>query len=126
MLVAPGEQGPDGRPEVGALAGQRVLVVAVRAGNQREHARLDQGGEPLREHRAGNVQVGGEVAEPPHAEEGVADDEQRPPLPHDLQRARQRAAFAGIILRQRHGGHNNTVSSLTEPCRACFTAMEVR
>ena len=47
-------------------------------------------------------EVGGEVAEAPHAEEGVTDDQQLPPLPHDLQRPGERAVLARVVLRQCH------------------------
>jgi hypothetical protein len=43
--------------------------------------------------------MGGEVVEALHAVEGVAKDQQRPPLADDLETARQRAGLVGIVRR---------------------------
>jgi hypothetical protein len=61
----------------------------VGVGHAPQEAVVDETLEPIREHGSGNVEVRLEVAEPPDAEERVADDEQRPSLADDLQHAGQ-------------------------------------
>ncbi len=66
------------------------------------------------EHRARHVEVALQVAEAPHAEEQVAQDQQRPALAHDLERARERAGLARVVGPQRHRAESTRVGSMTE------------
>jgi hypothetical protein len=66
------------------------------------HAGLKQAVEALGEHGARHSEARGEVAEAPHPEERVANDQQRPALADDFERARHRAPLCRVILGQGH------------------------
>jgi hypothetical protein len=72
------------------VAQRRVLVGAAL-----EDALVDQVVEPGGEHVAGDAEAALPVVEAGDAEEGVAHDQQRPPLPHHLECARDRARHVG-------------------------------
>src|SRR5262249_2717636 len=95
--VAPLAQCGDERDQVLALGGELVLVAAaVHAGvDARQHAVAHQVGEAAREDVARDRELGDEVGEPPGAEQGLADDEQRPPVAEHLEGAGDRAVVAG-------------------------------
>ena len=98
--VAPLAHGREHRPQVPALGGEPVVgagrVVAV--GNLRQDARLDQPGEALVEDVAGDPQALLELVEAGDAEEGVADDQQRPPLADHLEALGHGAVHVGEAL----------------------------
>jgi hypothetical protein len=76
---------------------------------------LDQCRQPSAEHGARDVQPRLQLAEAPHAEEEVAQDQQRPALADDLERPRQRAALRLVLARKGHGRDGITFGSLIEP-----------
>jgi hypothetical protein len=61
-------------------------------GDPPEDVAVDEVVEPLGEDVAGDPEPGLEVVEAGHAEEGVPDDEQAPPVPHDVEALRDRAS----------------------------------
>lgn len=85
--VAPLPQSDDHWPQVAALfredvvEARRMLVV----GDPFEHALVDEMGQSLVEHVAGDTQAFLELIEPCHSHEGVTDDQQAPPLADDLE-----------------------------------------
>ena len=96
--VAPGPQRVDRGPEIPALLRQDVLVavgplLVALAG---EDPLLDEALEATREHGAGHVETLLEVVEAADAEEDVAEDQQRPALSDDLERAGERAVL-GVV-----------------------------
>ena len=100
VLVAPVQQGDQGRPEVEALLGQEVLVAgrAFLVGAALEDALLDQPAEPGREDVAGDPERALDLAEAAVAVHHVADDQQRPALADHLERLGDGADLAGIAV----------------------------
>ena len=86
-LVAPLHERDEDRVQLEALVGQAVLValgaILVEAALQDSVA--DEGLEAGGEDVAGDPEPALEVLEAADAEEGVAQDEEGPPLPHDLE-----------------------------------------
>jgi len=88
-----------------------------------EDLAVDEVVQPLGKDVAGDAEPGLEVVEPGHAEEGVPDDEQAPPLPHDIEALGDRAGHvlkAGPLHEHKHRGlHNRThyprLSFMKEP-----------
>ena len=79
---------------------------------------LDQGVESRREHVAGDAQASLKVVEAPDADEGIAQDQQRPPLAHDLEglgdgtvHVLERATFHATILPAGSMTERNSVAS---------------
>jgi hypothetical protein len=91
--IAPLSEGDDHWPQIAALfredvvEARRMFVV----GNPLEHALVDQVGEPLGEHIAGDTEALLELVETCHAQKGVADDQQAPPLADDFEALADRA-----------------------------------
>ena len=71
---------------------RRALLVAAAL----EHALLDQALQPRLQHVARDPEAALEVVEPPHASERVTQDEDRPPLAHDLERPRDGAVLPAV------------------------------
>ena len=85
--VAPLPKCDDDRPQVAALFREDVVVARrmLVVGNPLEDAFVDEVGESLVEHVAGDAKAFLELVETRHAQEGVADDQQAPPLADDFQ-----------------------------------------
>ena len=102
--VTPLHERDDGRPEVEPLlreeelVARRVLAVAATL----EDAVRGELVESCREHVARDAEVALQVLEAPDAEEDVADDEEGPPLPHELERAGDRTDLGVIAGREHH------------------------
>src|SRR5690606_15058530 len=103
-LVAPLPEGHHHRPQGGALPGEHVDVPAARlvVAAALHDPGLAEGVQPVREDVAGDAETTLEVVEPGHAEQGVADDQERPPLADDLERAGDRA----VHVRERSPAHS--------------------
>jgi hypothetical protein len=71
-----------------------------------EDAVLDQAGESVGEHRLWDVEVGVEVVETAHPKEGVTEDQQRPALADDLQRACEGAVLRYVVLAEQVSEYN--------------------
>ena len=93
VTVAPLHQRDHHRPEVDPLLGEPVLVPwrALLVGAPLEDPLLDQPLQPRLQHVPRDPEVPLEVVEAANAEEGVADDQERPALADDLERSRDRA-----------------------------------
>jgi hypothetical protein len=91
--IAPLSHGHHHVPQVAALDGEPVIRArrVIGVGNPLEDLVVDEVVQALREDVAGNAQAGLEVIEARHAEEGIPDDEQAPPFPHELQALSDRA-----------------------------------
>jgi hypothetical protein len=115
VAVAPVQERCDDGEQVDPLGGQAVLVslrpllVQVLL----EHALVTQALQARGQHVAGNAEALLELVEAREPDEGVADDEHRPALADDLQRARDRADLA-LVLAVKHGHIVLQVSSLTQ------------
>ena len=83
------------------MAGRTVLVATLL-----EDAVLDQPLQPRLQHVASDPEVGLELVEAMHAEQGFADDQQRPALSDDLERRGDAAHLVLVGPLQRHRGHN--------------------
>ena len=92
--IAPLHQRDERRLQVEALLGQVVLVAAALPGllvfDALEHALVDELGQPLAQQVARATQRAVEVVEAADPEERLAQHEQGPLLPHDLERALDR------------------------------------
>lgn len=73
----------------------------MRPGRAGQYSSLGQRAEPVGQHGTRDAQVIGKVAESPHAEESVPQDQQGPSLAYDLQGASKRALLAGVVLSER-------------------------
>jgi hypothetical protein len=87
-----------------------------------EDAVVDELGQPLGQHRPRDVEVRTQVGEPPHPEEAVTQHEHRPAFADDLQRARERAVLAVVVLSESHvtrisvqSPNHVSYSSMNEP-----------
>ena len=120
--VAPGPQRVDRGPEIPALLRQDVLVavgplLVALAG---EDPLLDEALEPAGEHGAGDIEPLLEVVEAANAEEDVAEDQQRPALSDDLERAGERAVL-GVVGPGQHSPDRTTESiDRTHSCSSGF------
>src|SRR5262245_25010869 len=87
--AAPDEERVQHRPQLATGRGELVDVPPgmLRVRLPLEDSVVDQPAKPVGEHRLGDVEVGLEVGEAPYTVEGVANDEQRPPLADRLQGA---------------------------------------
>src|SRR6185437_3872267 len=122
VLVTPGEQGEHHRLQVAALLGEDVLealrVLAVAAAL--DDALLGQRGEPRAEHVGGDPERALELVEAAAPEEEVAQDQDRPALPEEGERFRDRAVLLRVCL----DGHSwslavtffSQATSATVPC----------
>jgi diaminopropionate ammonia-lyase len=115
-LIAPLPHGRDHVPEIAALAGEPVFrarrVIGVR--HPLEDVAVDEVVQPLGEDVAGDPEPDLEVIEAGHAEEGVPDDEQAPPFPHDIEALGDRAVHvlkAGPLHGHQHRGLRNRTHS---------------
>ena len=113
--VAPLHQDHDRREQVAAGVGQPVLVAVGIACVERllQQALVDQGAQSRGQGRPRDLQVTGQLAETAHPEERLAQDQQRPPLTHDLQGARDRLALEAMRqIGVFHGSANVPVQKL--------------
>jgi len=97
VAVAPLGQRHDHGVQVPALVGQPVGqgLAALAGGRHLQHAAFDQAVQPLVQHVRCNAQARFEFTEALAAEEGLAHDQQRPPLPDQVQGAGNRATLVG-------------------------------
>src|SRR5262249_34373297 len=102
ILVAPVHHCPDDRPQLLALAGQRVLVPAARADRRRHDLVFDEQSQSFGQHGRRYLEMRAEVAEAYDAVEGITDDQQRPPLAHYLERARDGTQLVLVLTLERH------------------------
>jgi hypothetical protein len=98
LLITPFGQGMQNRPEAPSSIGQEILASAEAVLASFEHPFADESVESAGQHRAGDVQVDKKVAEAAYAEEAVADDEDRPALADELERASDRAVLELVVL----------------------------
>jgi hypothetical protein len=100
VLVAPLQQRDEDRPEVDALARQPVLEAlrALLVAHATQHVLVDKALKPRLQDVARHAEVALEVVEATGAEERVAQDQQRPALPDELERARDRAVLAFVCV----------------------------
>src|SRR5206468_9365665 len=107
--VAPLPQAGQREVEVAALLGQPVLVALgpLAVADPLEDACVDQPIEPVGEDVAGDPEALLELLEPAQAEEGVADDQERPALADDLERPRDRAVLPLVVTLQ----HAHSIAS---------------
>src|SRR6476620_494621 len=93
--VPPLHQHDQGREQVMALFGEQVLVAFTLAGFEIglavQHTVLDERGESLTEQRSRTADVGEELLEAARTVKRLAQHQQRPPLPDDVQGALDRA-----------------------------------
>ena len=98
--VAPLAHRRDDVPQIAALLRQQIVVpqrpLPIR--DALEHARVDKPLQALRQHVAGDAEARLELVEARVAEEHVAEDQQRPPLAHDLEALGDRAVHVGEAL----------------------------
>ena len=100
--VAPLQQRDDDGPQVGALAGQpvfealRAVLIALAA----QDARVDEALKPCLQDVAGNPEAALELVEAMGAEECIAQDQERPALADELERAGDRAFLAVLCVLQ--------------------------
>ena len=115
--VAPLHQRDERRLQVEPLLGQVVLVAAALSRllvlDALEHAVLDQLGQPLAQQVARAAERAVEVVEAAQAEEGLAQHEQRPLLPDDLERSLDRAVLVGVAQALREPCPSHIVAGLT-------------
>src|SRR6185437_11290227 len=98
VLVGPGAQGHQDRVEVEPLLGEAVLLArpdGVAVGLAPEYAGVDEPAEAVGEQRARDAERGLEVLEAPDAQERLPEDEERPALAHERDRARDVAGLLG-------------------------------
>ena len=102
VAVAPLEQRHEDGPQVGALLGEPVLTAqrALLVRPLHQDPFLDEPLEPRLQDVAGDPEVLLQLLEAPDPQEDVADDEQRPPLAHHLERRRHRAVLVGVVTLQ--------------------------
>jgi len=103
VTVAPLDHGHEHGNQIAALVGEKVLMAdrAILVDAALEYAIVGEPAEAVGEHIAGDVEAGLEVAEAGDSgEEGIADDEQRPPVAGDLEGPSDRAVLIGVVTRQ--------------------------
>ena len=120
VAVAPAQQADQHRVEVHPGPGQPVLVPGALPGLPvrvpAQHARLDQRGQPGGEHLPGRADPPAQVVEAPDPGEDLAQHQQRPLLPDQLQGAGDRAGVG--VVPQRFGyRHASRLSSLDRPSK---------
>ena len=104
VAVAPVRQRDHDRPEVDALLGQ-VVLEALRAlliEAALEDAVVDESLQAVGEHVAGDAEIALEVLEAADAEERVAQQQDRPAVAEDLERAGD-GAVLGFVRAGQHG-----------------------
>jgi hypothetical protein len=86
-FVTPLSEGGHDWPQGSPLVGEEVVVAAAAfvVGATLEHAGIDERVEAVREDVPRDAEAVDEVLEPAHAEERIAQDQQRPPLADDLE-----------------------------------------
>src|SRR5207244_1117386 len=103
--------------QVAALAGELIFVAlgALGVANSLEDALLDQPVQAVGQDVAGDAQALLEVIEAAQAEKRVADDQQRPALADDLERAGDRAVLSVIVTLQHAFQSIVSISCFTQP-----------
>jgi hypothetical protein len=104
VAVAPLHERDDRRPEVDALLAEAVLEAlgALLVAPALEQALLGQALEAIGQDVAGDAEAALEVVEAADAQEGVADDEQRPAVAEDLEGAGDGAVLV-VVRAGQHG-----------------------
>ena len=104
VAVAPGRDRDQHREQREALLGEPVLVALALAGLAvglpAQHVLLDEQGEPVRQHLAGDAGVAAHVVEAADAVEHLAQHDEGPPLAEDL----HGAADGAVVGREGEGG----------------------
>jgi len=102
VAVAPALQADEDRPEVAPLVREQILVAGgpFLVAATLEDALVAQPCEPVAEDVAGDAEARLELLEAPRPAEGVAQDEQRPAVPDDLQGPGDRAVLVVVGARQ--------------------------
>jgi hypothetical protein len=105
MSVAPLEQADQHRIQLAPGIGQAVLepLGALLVATTLEDAVVNQRLQPIGQHVPRDRQAGGELLEATLAVEGVAQDEQRPALADDVERARHGAVQIGELYASHRG-----------------------
>src|SRR5215469_5702827 len=100
VLVAPLPHAGQHRPQVTAFAGEAVVVArrVLAVGHFHQDAGVHQLGQALVEHVARDAEPVLELVEAANSEEGVPQDQHRPPFAGDLQALRDRAVHGGEAL----------------------------
>jgi hypothetical protein len=98
LLIAPFGQGVENRPEAQSSLCQEVFVAAGAILASFEHPFDDKAIESIGQHRAGDIEVGQKIIEAAYAEKAVPDDEDRPALADELERASDRAILELVVL----------------------------
>jgi hypothetical protein len=98
LLITPFGKGVEYRPEAPSSIRQEVFAAARAVLASYEHAFADKAIESVGQHRAGDVEVGQEIVEAAYAEEGVADDQDRPALSDELERSSDGAVLELVVL----------------------------
>jgi hypothetical protein len=88
----------ENRPEAQSSIGQEVFVPAGPVFASFEHPFGHEAVESVGQHGAGDVEVDQKVVEAAYAEKAVADDEDRPALADELERASDRAVLELVVL----------------------------
>ena len=108
VAIAPAQELDDHRPQVEALLGEAVLVAlgALLVGDLPQDALRDEPLQARGEHVARDAEVALDRVEAAHAEEDVAQDEHRPALADELERARDRAVLVPVVAAQHPATHS--------------------
>jgi hypothetical protein len=88
----------ENRPEAKSPFGQEVFAAAGAVLASFEHPFGDKAIESVGQHCAGDVEVGQKIVEASHPEKAVPDDEDRPALADELERASDRAVLELVVL----------------------------
>src|SRR5262249_50869249 len=113
VLVAPLPQSGEGDVELSAFGLEPVLVAfgALAVADALEDPLVDQQVEAVGENVPGDTEAGLELVEAAESEEGVANDQERPALTDDLERAGNRAVLAVVVAFQHVPHTSNVVAS---------------
>src|SRR5436190_468985 len=98
VAVAPLHQREEGEAKLAALVGEAILEALgpLAVADALEDADVDEPVEAVGEDVARDAEAREQLVEPAAPERDVADDQQRPPVAHDLERAGDRANLAVV------------------------------
>ena len=121
VMVAPLEHRNQDGPEVDALLGEAVLEAgrALLVGALLENALVNEAGEAIGEDVAGHAEPVLELVKPAPAVEDVPDDQERPALAEDLERACNRAVLV-LVFPVEHECDSCTQGFITQPWYCAF------
>jgi hypothetical protein len=98
LLIAPFGQRVENRPETQSPLSQEVFAATGAILASFEHPFDDKAIKSVGQHSAGDVEVGQKVVEAAYAEKAVPDDEDRPALADELERASDGAVLELVVL----------------------------